>query len=64
LTTTITILHDGAEIERISPFFKSQTAIKNQTTAYVCDNYVCQRPITELIEFEKNIYKGVSYATD
>ena len=61
--TTVILLHDNVEIERIVPFVKSQTAFKNKTAAYICDNYVCQRPITELMEFEKIIYKGIAYGT-
>jgi uncharacterized protein YyaL (SSP411 family) len=51
----VIILHDSTQIEETVPFVKTQTAIANKATAYVCDNYVCKQPITELAEFEKAV---------
>jgi hypothetical protein len=55
LPNAVIIFHDSKEIEKIVPFVKSQTAVDNKATAYVCENYVCKKPITELTELEKTI---------
>jgi len=55
LPNAVVILHEGSQIEKLVPFVKEQTAIENKTTAYVCSDYVCRQPITEVAEFEKAI---------
>ncbi|MFH1613969.1 MAG: hypothetical protein ABIG61_02645, partial [Planctomycetota bacterium] len=45
----------GIAIERIIPFVKNQTAIGGKATAYVCENYVCNRPVNNIEDFEKMI---------
>jgi uncharacterized protein YyaL (SSP411 family) len=30
------------------PLLKERTAIDGKATAYVCENFVCQRPVTEV----------------
>ncbi len=39
--------------EKIIPFIKNQLPLKGKPTAYVCENYVCRFPVTELSELEK-----------
>ena len=40
---------DGqAEIVRLAPFIKSQTSLNGKATAYVCRNYTCQAPTTDV----------------
>jgi hypothetical protein len=36
------------EIERITPFFKSQLSIGGKATAYVCSNYSCKSPTNSI----------------
>jgi uncharacterized protein YyaL (SSP411 family) len=38
----------GEAIEKIVPFIKWQAAINGKATAYVCRNYVCRQPVTEI----------------
>jgi uncharacterized protein YyaL (SSP411 family) len=55
LPNTVVMLHDGAEIETAVPFVKRQTAVNNKTAAYICENFICKKPITESARFEKAI---------
>ena len=40
-------------IEALAPFIERQIPLKGKTTVYVCENYVCKFPVTELGELEK-----------
>ena len=44
---------EAAAIERLIPFLENQRPVKGQPAAYVCKNYVCQFPVTEVSELEK-----------
>ncbi len=48
----IVILHPpgqpGAEIEKLAPFLKNQNQIDGKTAAYVCENYACKAPVTDV----------------
>ena len=37
-----------ADIVRLAPFIKTQVSLDGQATAYVCHNYACQRPTTDV----------------
>jgi uncharacterized protein YyaL (SSP411 family) len=56
LPNVVVLLHDrnaaGPAIERIVPFVKNQTTIDGKATAYVCENYVCNRPVNNINELE------------
>ncbi len=45
----------GTAIEQIVPFIKNQTVIEGKATAYVCENYICNRPVNNIEDFEKMI---------
>ena len=48
----------GAQkIENFSPFVKNQTALEGKATAYVCKNYVCELPVTEIESLKKLLEK-------
>ena len=36
------------KIEALSPFIKSQLPLNGRPTVYVCKNYVCDLPVTEV----------------
>lgn len=59
LPNTLVLLHEqgqrGSAIEQIIPFAKNQTAIEGKATAYVCENYICNRPVNKIEDFEKMI---------
>jgi len=38
----------GISIEKLVPFIKDYSQIKNQTTIYVCKNQQCQLPVTDV----------------
>ncbi|MBI3088150.1 MAG: thioredoxin domain-containing protein [Candidatus Omnitrophica bacterium] len=38
----------SAKIEALIPFIKTQRPLQGQTTAYVCENYICNLPTTDL----------------
>lgn len=40
----------GKDIEKIAPFLKEQRPIEGKATAYICQNYACQAPVTEYEE--------------
>ena len=44
---------DNSTIEEIAPFVKQYTMTDNKTTVYVCENFSCQAPVTELDEFKR-----------
>ncbi len=50
----ILILHpegkDGKEIERLVPFVKQQKQLNGRATAYICENYLCKLPTTDVTE--------------
>jgi uncharacterized protein YyaL (SSP411 family) len=57
LPNAVVLLHDhgqaGSAIEQVVPFIKSQTSIDGKATAYVCENYVCKKPINEIDDLDK-----------
>jgi uncharacterized protein YyaL (SSP411 family) len=49
----VVLLHPSekaAEITRIAPFTKNQTSAGGKATAYVCRNYACNKPTTDVKE--------------
>jgi uncharacterized protein YyaL (SSP411 family) len=44
---------DGSEITRLAPFTQFQTSLDGKVTAYVCQNYQCKLPTTEIEEMLK-----------
>ena len=38
----------GKELEKLIPFTEGFKMQAGKTTAYVCENYVCQRPVNEI----------------
>jgi len=59
MPNAVVLLHEqgkkGTAIERIIPFVKNQTPIEGKATAYVCENYICNRPVNKIDDFEKMI---------
>lgn len=57
LPNAVVLLHEqdkkGTAIERIIPFVKNQTAIEGKATAYVCENYICNRPVNRTDDLDK-----------
>ncbi|MHC4571105.1 MAG: thioredoxin domain-containing protein [Planctomycetota bacterium] len=57
LPNAIVLLHQqgeaGSAIEEVAPFIKSQTAAGGRATAYVCENYVCNRPVNKIEHLDK-----------
>ncbi|MHC4190146.1 MAG: hypothetical protein ACYSUB_10810, partial [Planctomycetota bacterium] len=57
LPNAVVLFHDhgeaGSAIEQIVPFIKSQTSIDGKATTYVCENYVCKKPINEIDDLDK-----------
>jgi uncharacterized protein YyaL (SSP411 family) len=43
----------GKTTEKLVPFLKGQVAIDDKATAYVCENYVCNQPVTTREELSK-----------
>jgi uncharacterized protein YyaL (SSP411 family) len=57
MPNAVVLLHQteqvGQAIEKIVPFIASQKSIDAKATAYVCENYVCNRPINQIAELDK-----------
>ncbi|AEB76418.1 thioredoxin domain-containing protein [Clostridium botulinum] len=49
---TTTLLNDG-DLENVIPFIKNEKKIYNKTTAYVCENFSCNRPVDNVEDFIK-----------
>jgi len=57
LSNTISLLYSqdeqGRQLEDMVPFIHDYKQVNGKATAYVCENFTCQAPITELIEFKR-----------
>jgi uncharacterized protein YyaL (SSP411 family) len=42
----------AGDIEKAAPFLKGQVAIDGRATAYVCENYVCNQPVSKIEDLE------------
>ncbi|EDS77623.1 thymidylate kinase [Clostridium botulinum C str. Eklund] len=49
---TTVLLNDG-NLENIIPSIKDERKVDNKTTAYVCENFSCNRPVDNIKEFIK-----------
>jgi uncharacterized protein YyaL (SSP411 family) len=56
LPNVAVLFHDPGKADSVLyelvPFVKNQAAVKGKATAYVCENYACKKPVTDLREFE------------
>ena len=43
----------GAQIEQIAPSLKPKTAVDNKASAYICENYACKAPATDIDKLGK-----------
>ena len=63
LPNAVVLLHEpdkaDSTLYNTVPFIKNQTAIEGKATAYVCENYVCKRPVNNIGEFE-NLIAGAA----
>jgi len=59
LPNAVVLLHQtgpaGKAIKKIVPFLAGQEPIDAKATAYVCENYICNRPVNNIEDFEKMI---------
>jgi len=59
LPNAVVLLHEpdkaDSALYNTVPFIKNQTAIDGKATAYVCENYVCKKPVNNIGEFESLI---------
>ena len=57
LPNSVALLHDvgqaGKEIEEIIPSVKMNVAIDGRATAYVCENFVCRAPVSEISDLKR-----------
>jgi len=56
LPDVVVLLHepdkDNSAFYDIVPLVKNQTVIDGKATAYVCENYKCNKPVNDIAEFE------------
>lgn len=59
LPNAVVLLHepdkDNSAFYDIVRFVKNQTVINGKATAYVCENYTCNKPVNNIAEFENII---------
>ena len=57
LPNAIVLLHDhrraDSTLHEMVPFIKHQVSVDGKPTAYVCENYACRQPLSDLDEFER-----------
>ncbi len=46
---------EGKRLEELAPFLKDQAALQGKTTAYICQNYTCALPVTDLEGLKKQL---------
>ena len=44
---------EGEEIEKLADIIKEKRAINDKATAYICENYTCKEPVTEIGQLKK-----------
>ncbi|MDD4334647.1 MAG: thioredoxin domain-containing protein, partial [Desulfotomaculaceae bacterium] len=45
----------GGEIEKLVPFMREQRSVNGKAAAYICENYACQAPVTDLEQFAEKL---------
>ncbi|MDT8300317.1 MAG: thioredoxin domain-containing protein [Sedimentisphaerales bacterium] len=57
LPNAVILLHQqkngDSSIDKTIPFIKNLTAIEGKATAYVCENYACNRPVNNIDDLDK-----------
>lgn len=57
LPNAIVLLHEqgkaGADIEKAVPFTRNFIAIDGKATAYICQNYACNKPVNKIDDLKK-----------
>ena len=43
----------AGKIEALSPFIKNQNAVAGRPAVYICENYVCRLPMTEISKLKE-----------
>ncbi len=56
LTIVLPDAADGEEVRRLLPLVQDKTAIGGRTTAYVCENFACQSPTTDVEELRELLH--------
>lgn len=52
------LLHRGnQQLEELAPFINNQQLINGRTTAYVCENFACHAPITQIDQLKQLLEK-------
>lgn len=44
---------NAAELAKLAPFTENQTSVDGKATAYVCENFACQLPTTEIAQLRE-----------
>jgi uncharacterized protein YyaL (SSP411 family) len=57
LPNAVVLLHEqdsgGSDIYKIAPFVKNQAVIDGKATAYVCEGYICKRPVNRIDDLDE-----------
>jgi len=52
LPFSTTVLNTNEEIKRLNPMLNKQEMLNGKTTAYICENFSCSKPVNSLQEFK------------
>ncbi len=58
LPDTVTVFNpagDGEAILSLASYLKDMVMIDNKAAAYICENYACQQPVTDIMELQSRI---------
>ena len=50
-STSMLYLENEPELYELIPFIDNYKTIVGKTTAYICENFACQTPITDVVKF-------------
>lgn len=53
------INEDNSEITKIAPYVKAEKAVGGKATAYICKNFACGMPITDVDEMMKSLQNKI-----
>ncbi|MDN5301227.1 MAG: uncharacterized protein PWQ60_741 [Thermoanaerobacteraceae bacterium] len=57
LPDTVAIFHPagnaGEQIRELIPFIKDMKPLEGKATAYICENFACRPPVTNMDEIER-----------
>jgi len=51
----LVLRNESGGLEKVSPLVQGKRSLGGKPTAYVCQNYTCKRPITDIEELKAEL---------